>query len=209
MVVVAQLDVSGGQVGRWMDGPGSTMKTRGMPSYHDEPPSFDAVYTEYFAHVSRWMRAFGAPAADVDDLAQEVFLVVQRKLPSFDGRNLGGWLYRITQRTVSDFRRRSWFKRFYQRSDADPGAIVCDRHGPQESLERRDAAAILERTLVQMSRIRRTAFVLFEVEGYTAQEIAELEGIPVNTVHTRLHHARHDFLRLLSKETGEPLGELP
>lgn len=207
MMVAAPLDVASPRQGYWMDAPTVAYETGRMPSYGDAPPDFDAVYAEYFAHVARWMRAFGAPAGDADDLAQEVFLVVQRKLASFDGRNLAGWLYRITQRTVSDFRRRAWFRRFYRRSEEVPDVIVSTAGSPYDALERRDAVAILERTLARMSRIRRTAFVLFEIEGYTAPEIAGLEGIPVNTVHTRLHHARQDFLRLLSQEEAEPSGQ--
>jgi RNA polymerase sigma-70 factor (ECF subfamily) len=48
-----------------------------------------------------------------------------------------------------------------------------------------------------MAEKRRTAFVLFEIEGYSGEEIAELFGIPVATVWTRLHHARKDYFRLV------------
>ena len=50
------------------------------------------------------------PSSDTEDLAQEIFLVVRRKLDRFDGGNLAGWLYRIAQLTVRDHRRRAWFK---------------------------------------------------------------------------------------------------
>ena len=73
-------------------------------------PTFEQVYVQWFHEVSRWARAFGGLDADLDDLTQEVFLVVRRKLPEFDGRNLSGWLYRIAQRTVRDYRRRAWFR---------------------------------------------------------------------------------------------------
>jgi RNA polymerase sigma-70 factor (ECF subfamily) len=54
---------------------------------------FARVYDDWFDHVAQWIRALGAPQADVEDIAQEVFLVVQRRLVDFDGRNLPGWLY--------------------------------------------------------------------------------------------------------------------
>jgi RNA polymerase sigma-70 factor (ECF subfamily) len=54
-----------------------------------------------------------------------------------------------------------------------------------------------------MSAVRRSAFILFEVEGYSGEEIAELEGIPLNTVWTRLHHARKDFVQLVHKARAE------
>jgi RNA polymerase sigma-70 factor (ECF subfamily) len=58
-----------------------------------------------------------------------------------------------------------------------------------------------------MSLAQRTAFVLFEIESYSGEEIAELEGIPLNTVWTRLHHARKRFFDLIDKARGE--GKLP
>jgi RNA polymerase sigma-70 factor, ECF subfamily len=49
-----------------------------------------------------------------------------------------------------------------------------------------------------MSEKRRAAFILFEIEGYSGEEIARIHGIPLKTVWTRLHHARKDFLRIAS-----------
>ena len=53
--------------------------------------------------------------------------------------------------------------------------------------------------LGKMSEVRRTTFILFEIEGYSGEEIAEMQGIPLNTVWTRLHHARKEFLRLVAE----------
>ena len=71
---------------------------------------FAALYDQWFDDVLRWLRALGAPSADSEDLAQEVFLVVRRRLHAFDGRNPAGWLYRIASRQVSAHRRRRWFR---------------------------------------------------------------------------------------------------
>ena len=78
-------------------------------------PEFRAVYDAWFEEVSRWIRALGGLDADRDDIVQEVFLVVRRKLSSFDGVNMAGWLYRITRRQVRDFRRRSWVTHIFNR----------------------------------------------------------------------------------------------
>src|SRR5678815_2164726 len=76
---------------------------------------FRAIYDAWFDDVTRWLYALGVPSSDTEDLAQEIFLVVRRKLAAFDGGNLAGWLYRITQLTVRDHRRRAWFKNLTQR----------------------------------------------------------------------------------------------
>jgi RNA polymerase sigma-70 factor (ECF subfamily) len=168
--------------------------------------SFEAIYDRWFDDVSRWARAFGGLDADLDDLVQEVFLIVRRKLPKFDEGNLPGWLYRITQRTVRDYRRRAWFRRALLNRDGDRVETSHDPD-PSQVLERREAERILVQILAKMSASRRAAFILFEIEGYTGEEIAALEDVPVNTVWTRLHHARKDFYALIDRARAQ--GRVP
>ena len=172
---------------------------------------FERVYSEHFHHVTRWARALGGLEADVDDLAQDVFLVVRRKLDEFDGRSLPAWLYGITRKTVSDYRRRAWLRRLLHgvtrsldTAPPEAGAILG-----VDAVERLEAQRILRRVVAQMSQVRRTAFILFEIEGYSGEEIAALEQIPIATVYTRLHHARKDFLRLTAQLTGQEPEEPP
>jgi RNA polymerase sigma-70 factor (ECF subfamily) len=169
----------------------------------DRAPSFEAVYTECFHDVSRWARAMGGNEADLDDLAQDVFLIVRRKLPRFDGHNLRGWLYRITQRTVRDHRRAAWFRSLLgPRASRDPErallGVVEPGPGPAERLEQREAERTLSIALSRMRDKHRAVFVLFEIEGYSGDEIAALEGVRVNTIWTRLHHARKDFAGIVA-----------
>lgn len=159
---------------------------------------FDAIYETWFHEVTRWARAFGGLDADLEDLVQEVFIVVRRKLDRFDGENLPGWLYRITQRTVSDYRRRAWFRRFWQPPNFE--ALVDPGLSPLEAAERRQAERTLMEALSHMSATHRSAFILFEIEGYSGEEIARLENVPVKTVYTRLHYARRDFLSRLKRQ---------
>jgi len=159
---------------------------------------FDEVYAAWFHEVARWTRAFGGLDADIEDLVQEVFIVVRRKLDRFDGENLPGWLYRITQRTVSDYRRRAWFRRFWQPPNFD--TLVDPGLSPLEAAERREAERRLHEALSHLSASHRSAFILFEIEGYSGEEIARLENVPVKTVYTRLHYARKDFMSRLKRQ---------
>ena len=181
--------------------------TESPPETVSEATSFEAVYDRWFDDVSRWVRAFGGLDADLDDLVQEVFLIVRRKLPKFDDRNLPGWLYRITQRTVRDYRRRAWFRRALLKRDGDRPETRSSDPDPSQVLERREAERFLVQILAKMSASRRTAFILFEIEGYTGEEIAALEEVPVNTVWTRLHHARRDFYALIDQARAQ--GRVP
>jgi RNA polymerase sigma-70 factor (ECF subfamily) len=178
----------------------------GAPAPEDlETPGFkfpqavelERLYEGYFHHVTRWVRAFGCPPADIDDVAQETFLVARRRLADFDGRNAAGWLYRIAQHVTRAQRRRSWVRRTLFREASD-GVTDFGQQSPIEALEQREARRMMQRILSQLTERRRTAFFLFEIEGYTGEEIAVLEGVPVNTVYTRLHHARRDFMNLLA-----------
>lgn len=163
--------------------------------------TFEQVYASSFNDVARWIRALGGLPADVEDLTQEVFLVVRRKLSGFDGRNLRGWLYRIAQRTVRDYRRRAWFRRVFLGGGNAPDHYdtAATESDPSDLFERKEAEGLLRGLLGQMSEVRRTTFILFEIEGYSGEEIAEMQGIPLNTVWTRLHHARKEFLRLVAE----------
>jgi RNA polymerase sigma-70 factor (ECF subfamily) len=185
---------------------------RARTSPHASPSQtfeFSRVYDEWFDHVAQWIRALGAPPADVEDIAQEVFLVVQRRLGDFDGRNLPGWLYKIAVRQVRQNRRRFWHRLFSRRETAPLEHIVDGRsNAPLDQLEDKERRALVEKLLSRMSEKRRVAFVLFEIEGYSGEEIGDILDVPLGTVWTRLHHARKEFFTLLAqaRRVGEEEG---
>jgi RNA polymerase sigma-70 factor (ECF subfamily) len=203
-------------VGAW-SGPEETDRGRSLPALPltggkgpaaDKAPEhgaldFTRVYSTFFAHVARWIRALGGPTADVEDIAQDVFLVVRRRLVEFEGENLVGWLYKITRFTVRDHRRRAWFRHVLAgRRDIELDEMPHSQDGPAATLDKKEAKRVLHELLSRMSDKRRTAFVLFEIEGYSGEEIALMEDIPVSTVWTRLYHARRDFLGLVTKHNS-------
>ena len=73
--------------------------------------------------------------------------------------------------------------------------FASGRAGPQEVLERKEARRLVYQALDQMSEKQRSAFVLFELEGYSGEEIAQLLQIPVATVWTRPHHGARSSSR--------------
>lgn len=158
---------------------------------------FKAVYDRWVVEVARWIRAMGGPPADRDDLIQEVFVVVHRRLPDFDGENLPGWLYRITAHQVRDFRRRLWVKHIFSRSVPLTESMPAPGPTPVMSVESRQKRDFLDGLLSRMSVPLRTAFVLFEIEGYTAEEIARMQGTRINTVRARILRARKKLSALI------------
>ena len=164
------------------------------------PPDFRAFYDAWFEGVARWIRALGVGEADRDDVLQEVFLVVRRRLEAFDGTNPAGWLYRIARRQVRDLRRRTWVKHiFTKRRVDDLDSLQAHAAGPAAALERKEAEGVLTAILGKIREERRTAFVLFEIEGLSGDEIARIQSVPINTVWTRLFHARREFFALAAK----------
>jgi RNA polymerase sigma-70 factor, ECF subfamily len=184
------------------DGPAQAHSNTGQEAV-ESPPLFERVYGDHFQHVSRWARALGGMDADVDDLTQEVFMVVRRKLGTYSGPSMRAWLYGITRKTVSDYRRRAWVRRLLGGGTRSLDSERSQQLVAADPFERLEARRILHRVLDKLSGVRRTAFILFEIEGYSGEEIAELERIPLATVYTRLHHARKDFLRLVSELNPE------
>jgi RNA polymerase sigma-70 factor (ECF subfamily) len=166
----------------------------------DRDGKFREIYEHWFDDVVRWLRALGAPPGDTEDLAQEIFLVVRRQLSRFDGGNLAGWLYRIAQLTVRDHRRRAWFKNLVlRRQGVDLAEMPHAASGPARNLEEAENRRVFQTLVGKMSEKLRTTFVLFEIEGYSGEEIARIQDVPLGTVWTRLHHARKDFWRLVKE----------
>jgi RNA polymerase sigma-70 factor, ECF subfamily len=171
-------------------------------SRHDEPERrFHDIYERWFDDVVKWLYALGMPSSDTEDLAQEIFLVVRRKLNRFDGGNLAGWLYRIAQLTVRDHRRRSWFKNLTsRRRNVDLARVEMTTPGPEARYADAENRRRFQALVAGMSEKLRTTFVLFEIEGYSGDEIARIQDVPLGTVWTRLHHARKEFWKLLEKQ---------
>ena len=164
--------------------------------------SLDAVYIKHVRDVMRLVRAFGAPPADIEDLTHEVFLVVDRKLADFDGRNVTAWLYAISRNVVRQHRRKTAIQRWIPWSQQQLEELKSPSN--PDSATEHEAAATFSWILSQMSPTLRPSFVLFEIEGYSGEEIAAMEQVPQKTVFTRLFHARKQFQKLVAKAYGLP-----
>lgn len=157
----------------------------------------EVVFREYHGFVWRSLLHLGIPAASVDDALQDVFLVVHRRIGHFDGRtSLRSWLYGISRRVASEYRRGT-------RRAIRSLAVVHDpdlEPAPTVLADRISAADAVSKVLGSLDEDKREAFVLAEVEGMTAVEIAEALQTNVNTIYGRLRAARQRFARLLRRE---------
>jgi RNA polymerase sigma-70 factor (ECF subfamily) len=167
--------------------------------------SLEDVYREHFDFVFRMASRLGGPSVDAEDAAQEVFLIVARKLDTYDGSSLvSTWLYGITLNVVRALRRRFRLRRLFER-DGDVEVDV-----PIQSVDRaevREAHRIAYSILDKLAPKKREAFILAEFEGLTCEEIALMTGTREQTVWSRLHYARKEFAERLEKrqKKGERL----
>ncbi|RYZ05436.1 MAG: sigma-70 family RNA polymerase sigma factor [Myxococcales bacterium] len=159
-----------------------------------QPLVFEAVYRAWYGPVVRWARRLGANAGDCEDLAQEVFVIVKRRLPDFDGGNVAGWLYRITRNRVRDHRRSRWARAFI--NGLSPDSIEQEASSPLDSLEMKQRYALLERRWSKLNDAERRALSLLEVHGMSGEEIAATLDVPLNTVWSQVRRAR---LKLASR----------
>jgi len=162
------------------------------------PPSFEAVYREQFSFVWRTARRMAVREANVDDVVQDTFLVLHRKLDEYDGRtSMRGFLYGILVRVVADHRRRARRKDAPLRSvDEDERGVerfASGGAGPADQVERGEALALLETLLSKLSPEHREVIVLSRLEEMNVPEIAECLGANVNTVYSRLRVACERF----------------
>jgi RNA polymerase sigma-70 factor (ECF subfamily) len=166
---------------------------------------FVSVYDACYGDVARWVRALGGPPSDLADLVQEVFVVVHRRLPDFNGENLIAWLYRITSHQVRDYRRSMWIRHIFRRSVEVTPEVASVNPTQLMVLETREKQRRLEAMLSRLNKPTCTTFVLFEIEGYTAEEIAVIEGISINTVRGRIQRARKRLMEMI--EDGQRAGQ--
>jgi RNA polymerase sigma-70 factor (ECF subfamily) len=158
------------------------------------PADLEGLYRQHFAFVWRSIRRLGVPERNVPDAAQEVFLVVARKLHDFAAQGrVTTWLYAICLRVASDHRRRA-AERYELLGEEPPARVALTEPGDVA-----DRRALLEAALDAMPLEQRAVFTLFELEGMTGGEIAALLEVPESTVHSRLRLARETFRRTVNR----------
>jgi RNA polymerase sigma-70 factor (ECF subfamily) len=166
-----------------------------------EPETFQQVYDSHIDYVWRTVCRLGIRGPAVQDVTQDVFLVVHRKLAEFQGRaSVKTWLFRIVRRVVRDHRRTR------RRKDGHTdGAVNVDQipaaaeSGPEVSAARAEAVRLVYQILDALDEEKREVFVLAELEQWPAPQIARALEINVNTVYSRLRLAREGFNLALAR----------
>ena len=174
------------------------MESSGWPRVQDVDRLTD-LYQAYFNLVWRTLRSAGVRPADLDDVTQEVFLVVRRKLLTADPiaftpgmsteayeRAWSAWISRVAFYQAKNYRTRAGHRRQEPMDNVDE---ILDPRSEAAQVEERDYLVLL---LSHTTPERRTVFTLVEMEGYTVGEAASILEITETTATKRLRQARED-----------------
>jgi RNA polymerase sigma-70 factor, ECF subfamily len=163
----------------------------------------EGVYREHFKGVWRVLRRVGVVEAQLDDAAQDVFLVVQRRLGELEhGAPLRSWVFGIAVRVASEYRRRAarW------RTEPFSEGVSEASQSPARLTELQESVQLLHELLGELDESKRVVFVLSELEQLSAPEIAAVLGVSSNTVSSRLRSARARFAAALARRRAASHG---
>ncbi len=179
--------------------------------------SLAEIYDAHFDFVWRNARRLGVPEASADDVVQDVFMVVQRRIADFDGRvQLRAWIFGILVRVARDhrrsFRRKGARNVSLDHEAAQSANVVAQGPTPSELAERSERVRILDMLLSRLDDDKRMLLVLSELEQWTLREIAELLGSNTNTIYSRLRAAKGAFEKVYARwlaDSGEHREQQP
>lgn len=175
---------------------------RGVPhsatrANDDDPPTLDALYRDHADFVWRTIRRLGVDDEAAEDVVQEVFIVVRRRLPDYEGRGSArSWLFAIARGVTANWRRSR--DRTERRLRLVPTPTPAGT--PEDDLGRVRTARRVRDVLGQLEPKQRLVFELVDIEGMSGREVAEGLRVSVNTVHSRLRLARRRFRKLMEAQ---------
>lgn len=162
-----------------------------------QPLDAEALFRAHAPFVAAFLRRMGVPAAELDDLVQEVFMVAHRKGGYVPGPAAPrSWLAAIAVRIARAGQRT-------RQRHAAPKDLAIDEllddapsheQDPASQLETQRALVRVQAALSQLTDDQCATFVLYEIEGESCDSIAHVWQVPVGTVYSRLHVARRRFL---------------
>jgi RNA polymerase sigma-70 factor (ECF subfamily) len=137
------------------------------------------------------------------DAVQEAFFSCYRNLDRFRGDSFRSWLTRIALNAATDvlrLRKRRPSEPYPEREDEEWQPPAGEGDSPERQAIRRNAQELLRGALREITADQRTAIVLYDVEGYDYQEIADLTGVSLGTVKSRIHRGRLALRELLADQ---------
>lgn len=161
-----------------------------------------ALYDAHFRSVWRVLRRLGVADSTLDDAVQDVFLVVHRRISEFEvEKSPKALLAGIATRVASDYRRSE-----RRRGPNEPlsESLVDTAPTPIDSASSAQRLRAAQTALNTLDEAKREVFILSDLEGLTAPEVAEALQTNVNTVYSRLRAARLEFNQAIARMEAQP-----
>ncbi len=160
--------------------------------------TFQAICEAHLDQVWRQLRAMGVHPSYLDDATQEVFLIAFQKIDAFDGQaKVSTWLYAIAYRVGCNYRRKLRRESTDELMETEHASTQLD---PEQSLEERRAADLVQQFCAGLSEKLRDVFVLCLLEGQPAKDVAEFLGTSENTIYSRIRLVREAFRKELQRQ---------
>ncbi|MGH3482594.1 MAG: RNA polymerase sigma factor SigE [Nocardioidaceae bacterium] len=161
-------------------------------------PSWDEIVRLHSARVCRLAYRLTGDRYDAEDLTQDVFIRVFASLDRYTPGNFEGWLHRITTNLFLDKARRRTRIRFDGLGDRPEDRLIGELPSPEDVVSDGTFDADVEAALKELPKEFRAAVVLCDVEGMSYEEIADLLGVKLGTVRSRIHRGRRMLRRALA-----------
>jgi RNA polymerase sigma-70 factor (ECF subfamily) len=173
----------------------------------EQVPRLTRLIEAQYPFVWRLLRRIGFAESDADDVAQQVFVTVSRRIADIRPGSERAFLSSTALHVASRARRNRTRKR--EAFGVELDQELDPAPNPADLLEQRRARAVLDSLLQEMPLDLRIVFALYELEELTTSEIAEAIGVPLGTVASRLRRAREDFAARVARfgarrKLGEP-----
>lgn len=160
-----------------------------------------AVFKKYRETVFFIISNALGPQFDRDDIFQQVFIKVFKSLTSFKGlSSLDTWVYRIASKVCIDQLRKKYRKRqinVVQNPDLIENRHDVSKKNPLDESEHRELSRQIYNSLNKLSVEKRIVISMFEMEGFSLQEISEIINKPIGTIKSRLFHGRKELAQHL------------
>lgn len=173
------------------------------PPSTDGRAAFRSVFETEVGFVWNALRRLGVPDRDRADVAQELFIAVERQLHRYDdARPLRPWLYAFAIRCAADYRKRSANRyEVLAESEAETGSDDVERIPPGSADDDLATRLFLSKALARLDDDARALVVMYEIEGFSIAEIAGILEVPLQTAYSRLKAAR-EALSTIARRLG-------
>lgn len=166
--------------------------------------AFEQLVKQYQALVLHIVNGMIGNRTDREDICQEIFIKIYQSLPGFEFRSrLSTWIGTITWNTCVHFLRK--------KRDMLPGDLFTEEEmtlknssadlqpSPEDLMIKKQEARYLTEAIEQLPGLQQTVLLLFHHDGLSIEEIAQIQGFPVNTVKSHLFRARKNLKAILIK----------